>query len=310
MKNGSAMKRGVRRRFWALTQQVWALAVVALLLVGCSASPEVTIQHIHGLGFTADGQQLYVPAHDGFVIFAGGKWQVPAVPKHDYMGYVAIDQGFYSSGHPAPGTGLQDPLGLVKSLDGGKTITPLGFQGQIDFHSMGAGYYSHAVYVFNPVHVASLAAGMHSTIDDGKTWRPSALRGIRSAPFQVAVHPTKPELVALATQEGLFLSMDYGDRFVQVGDQAPITTVSFSPDGQRLVYGFRQLYAASLEGGQVSTLPSPIVAPPDAMGYIAISPVQANEIVLGTFNREIYRSVDGGQTWKQIATKGKGHASR
>ena len=100
---------------------------------------DVEMPHIHGLGFSADGQQLLVPAHDGLRVYAGGRWQVPELPAHDYMGYAPTDNGFYSSGHPAPSAGLVNPLGLVKSTDGGKTLTTLGFQGQSDFHLMGVG---------------------------------------------------------------------------------------------------------------------------------------------------------------------------
>src|SRR5687768_622970 len=38
---------------------------------------EVELPHIHGMGFSADGQSLFVAAHDGLRVFAGGKWSVP-----------------------------------------------------------------------------------------------------------------------------------------------------------------------------------------------------------------------------------------
>ncbi|MGH2535886.1 MAG: F510_1955 family glycosylhydrolase, partial [Candidatus Promineifilaceae bacterium] len=106
--------------------------------------------HIHGLGFSADGRQLFVPAHDGLRLFSDGQWQIPDAPAHDYMGYAPADDGFYSSGHPHPSSGLVNPLGLVKSTDGGQTLTRLGFEGESDFHLMGVGYQNHAIYVVNP----------------------------------------------------------------------------------------------------------------------------------------------------------------
>jgi hypothetical protein len=294
-----------------LNTTVLAVAVLALLvLTGCSAGDEVTIKHMHGLGFSADGKQLYVPAHDGFVIYSEGKWQTPAVPKHDYMGYSATDGGFYSSGHPAPGSGLQNPLGLVKSSDGGKTLTSLGFQGEIDFHSMGVGYKNHAVYVFYPGKNPKLQPGLNYTLDDGKSWKPSGMQGITSAPIQVAVHPNEANLVALAAEDGLYLSTDHGTRFERIGEQAPITTAAFTPNGDQLIFGFQKLYAYNLANKQVQTLQTPFVAEKDAIGYVAVNPTQPKEIVFGTFGREIHRSVDGGQTWEQIASQGKGRASK
>jgi hypothetical protein len=73
---------------------------------------DTEILHIHGLGFSGDGQRLFVPAHTGFQVYAHGGWFTPNVPPHDYMGYVATDDGFYSSGHPAPNSDLVNPLGL------------------------------------------------------------------------------------------------------------------------------------------------------------------------------------------------------
>ncbi|MGH2537487.1 MAG: hypothetical protein ACRDHL_08850, partial [Candidatus Promineifilaceae bacterium] len=100
----------------------------------------VEFPHIHGLGFSADGRQLFVPAHDGLRLFSNGQWQIPDAAGHDYMGYAPADDGFYSSGHPHPSSGLVNPLGLVKSNDGGQTLTRLGFEGESDFHLMGVGY--------------------------------------------------------------------------------------------------------------------------------------------------------------------------
>jgi hypothetical protein len=99
--------------------------------------------HIHGLGFSGDGKQLLVPAHDGFRVYAEGAWEMPALPVYDYMGFAPANDGFYSSSHPGPSSRLVNPLGLVKSTDGGKTLDSLGFEGESDFHLMGVGYYSH-----------------------------------------------------------------------------------------------------------------------------------------------------------------------
>ncbi len=85
-----------------------------------------TLPHIHGLGFSSDGKQLMVPAHVGLFIVSDGTWRRGDGPQHDYMGFAVSDDGFYSSGHPAPSAGgLANPLGLVKSTDGGKTLTNL-----------------------------------------------------------------------------------------------------------------------------------------------------------------------------------------
>lgn len=290
---------------------VLTAAVAALMLLGgCSPARDVNIEHLHGLGFSPDGRQLYVPAHHGFVIFSEGRWQVPDLPKHDYMGYSATADGFYSSGHPAPNSGLPNPLGLVRSSDGGKSLKQMGFQGEIDFHLMGAGYRNHVVYVLNPAAAGGLEPGLHYTTDDGKSWRRSSAQGISGQPFHLAVHPTEAGVMAIATEKGLFLSRDHGNRFEQIGEQVPVTAAAFAPTGDRLLFGFRQLFEYGLNGGQVRALQVPTVGPKDAIGYVAINPVQPGEIVIGTFERNIHRSADGGQTWASIAVQGKGRSAR
>lgn len=66
----------------------------------------------------------------------GGHWETPESEKHDNMGFPTVDDGFYSSGHPAPGSDKKNPFGIVKSTDEGKTLQFLDLYGQVDFHNM------------------------------------------------------------------------------------------------------------------------------------------------------------------------------
>jgi hypothetical protein len=217
-----------------------------------------------------------------------------------------VDEGFYSSGHPGSGDTLLNPLGLVKSTDMGDTLQQLAFLGESDFHVMGVGYQNHAVYVLNPAPNSQLQPGLHYSLDDGQTWQQAAATGITARPFQIAVHPTEANIVALATEAGLFLSDDYGDSFVAISDAAPVTAATFSPDGGTLFFGMNKVFAYDLGAEQIEELPTPTIAGDDAIGYIAINPRQEGEIALATFNRDIYLSDDGGENWVQIAEDGKG----
>lgn len=288
------------------------LALAAAVIVGIGlvaiggARNAVELQHIHGMGFSPDGKQLFVAAHDGFRVFADGAWQVPNLPKHDYMGYSPADTGFYSSGHPHPSAGMVNPLGLVKSTDGGTTLTTLAFEGESDFHVMGVGYENHAIYVINTQPNSKLSTGMYYSLDDGQTWEQSAMQGLPGPPIQVAVHPTEANVVAMATQSGLALSTDYGDTFALVGERGPVTAVHFGPTGDRLFFGYQELSAYDLASEAITTLSTPALTENDAIGYIAVNPTDADTIVFATFNRNIYVSHDSGQAWQQIASEGTG----
>lgn len=272
---------------------------------GPQAGAPVELHHVHGLGYTPDGAKLVVPAHHGLVAYQDGKWQPMPGPAHDYMGFVATDSGFYSSGHPAPGSKLPNPLGIVKGAYGADPV-PLAFHGEIDFHVMGVGYKNHAIYVLNPEATRSLKSGIHYSLDGGRTFKQSRLIGVNQAVYHIAVHPTNPFIIALATEDGLMISDDYGDWFRRVGAAGRVTAAAFTPDGRHIYYGYRTLYVvptSSLAGEELRT---PTVAERDAIGYIAVKPGATNEIAFATFGRDIHVSQDGGATWKAIARQGKG----
>jgi len=271
-----------------------------------SHGEEFALPHIHGLGFTADGKQLLIPAHIGIFTVHDGIWQHPSGPTHDYMGFSISDDGFYSSGHPAPSaTDLINPLGLVKSTDGGKTLQKLGFEGESDFHVMAVGYKNHAIYVLNPVQNSKLGPGMHYSLDDGTTWTQSALQGVTAAPFAMTVHPTQAEMVALATEHGLLLSSDYGTTFARVGTTKPATAVLFSPNGT-LLFGATKLWSYDGTRQQLTALTPPALVEGEVLTAIAANPQQPTHIVLATSKLNIFETVDNGRHWAALAEGGIG----
>jgi hypothetical protein len=260
--------------------------------------------HLHGLGFSADGRQLIVPAHTGLRIYEDGAWRTPNVPAHDYMGFTLVDDGFYSSGHPAPGSSLVNPLGLVKSTDGGTTLQPFGFAGESDFHLIGVGYRSHAIYLVNPAPNGVMQPGPYASLDRGASWKPFAAAGVRAAPYAIAVHPDKPGTLALPTDAGLLQSTDYGASFAPVGPAAPTTAAAYSLDGTRLLFQAAGLAALDLNSDVVSPVNAPQLAATDRFTSIATSPAVATTLAVATLERDIFLSLDNGTTWQQIADNG------
>lgn len=296
------------------------LGAVAILIVGAffafreedSSSPSdgqhqnvVQMPHVHGLSFSGDGQQLIVPAHIGLIIFEDNQWSQPEMPAHDYMGYSGVDDGFFSSGHPGIDSDLVNPLGLVRSTDGGYTVSTIDFAGETDFHFMAVGYENHAIYVLNPQPNSSLPAGLHYSLHEGETWQSSALDGLEGSMTQIAVHPTNGSTVVIATQTGLFLSEDFGDTFTQIGDTGAVTAVGFHPSGNNLLFGNTRLYTYDFATGTTEVISSPEFVASDFIAFVAASPV-GNDIAFATFGKNIYLSRDGGQTWVQIAREGVG----
>lgn len=287
-------------------------ALLALWLFAAGvAHAQVTLTHVHGLAYGADGKRLMIPSHHGLAIYENGKWNKAPGPEHDYMGFSGTATRIYSSGHPAHGSGLVNPFGLLRSLDDGRTWDKLGLEGESDFHVMAAGWNTNAVYVWNPAPNSRMSsAGLHYTVDDGLAWKRAPGAGMAGDLRAIAVHPDDAGTLAAATSAGLFVSRDHGARFDRLA-AAPAEGLSvfFDLAGRILWYGAfdgqPRLLRVPLDRGT----PVEIRLPPlekDAVAFIAQNPVRRQEYAIATFQRSVFVSSDGGRSWKEIARGGQG----
>ena len=270
---------------------------------------QVTLMHVHGLAYSSDGKRLMIPSHHGLAVYENGKWSKAPGPEHDYMGFAATGRNLYSSGHPAPGSGLVNPFGLLRSHDGGKTWEKLGLEGESDFHLLATGWNANVVYVWNPAPSSRMKRpGLHYTLNDGLVWKPAGASGLEGDPRALAVHPDDAAIVAAATSSGVFLSRDSGERFVRLAGGAEGLSVCFDLDGKSVWYGTfdgrARLARAPLEGGTGASVDLPALGQ-DAVAYIAQNPAARSEYAIATFARSVYLSKDGARTWKRIAERGR-----
>lgn len=279
-----------------------------VLLPPRADAQSVTLHHVHGLAYSADGKQLFVPSHDGLAIYNAGHWSKAPGPQHDYMGFTATKGRFYSSGHPAPGSGLKNPFGLIASGDGGRTWGKRGLEGESDFHVLGASYETNAVYVYNPARNSRMDhPGIYYTLNDGFTWTRTRAEGLTSTVHAIAVHPSRPQTIAVAAKEGLFLSSDNGERFERLAAGQALAAF-FELDGEHLLYsmydGAARLYRHSLKSRSRTEIPLPPLAR-DAVSYIAQNPAERAEYAIATFERSVFLSKNMGKNWTQIAQNGQ-----
>jgi hypothetical protein len=293
-----------------LTQSLYRtlFAGVLLTLTACNAST-VTLTHVHGLAFSPDGQQLSIPSHHGLAVYSDGQWRKADGPEHDYMGFAVTRQAIYSSGHPAKGSGLPNPFGLIKSGDGGATWQPLALQGESDFHLLASGFDSGALYVYNGHPNSQMrSAGLYYSLNDGARWRRAAAQGVSEVPAAMAVHPVDKQQVALAGNSGLYLSTDAGKQFQAVVQGEQVLSAAFSLDGKSLWFGSyadtAKLSTLDLQTLQVSALGLPDLTE-DAVAYLAQNPAKPQQWAIATFKRDVYLSQDAGKTWKALAQAGK-----
>ncbi len=289
--------------------KLYALVVLGLAASNAFAQPALTLHHVHGLAYSPDGKRLMIPSHHGLAVFENGTWSKAPGPEHDYMGFSATARNLYSSGHPAPGSGVVNPFGLIRSKDGGRTWDKLGLQGETDFHLLATGWNTNAIYVWNPGPSSRMkTAGLHFTVNDGAAWKRAAAAGLMGEPRALAVHPGDAATVAIATSDGLYLSRDSGERFTKLAANGEGLSAHFELEGKYLWFGAfdgqARLLRLPLSGGA----PAAVSLPPlkeDAVAYIAQNPARRLEYAIATFKRSVYLSKDAGRSWSQIADRGK-----
>jgi len=285
------------------------VAALFFIVAGAThAQQSVTLTHVHGLAYSPDGKRLMIPSHHGLAVYENGKWSKAPGPQHDYMGFSATARGLYSSGHPAPGSGLVNPFGLIRSKDGGRTWDKLGLEGEIDFHLLATSWTANAIYVWNPAPSSRMRKlGLHYTLNDGFAWKPAQAADLKGEPRALAVHPDDAATVAVATSTAIQLSRDSGDRFETVAADGEGLAVFFDLDGKHLWYGAYdgqpRLARVALAGGKATSVTLPPL-PEDAVAYIAQNPASRSEYAIATFGRSVFISKDGGRSWSRIASRG------
>lgn len=294
-----------------MTTRSFLTATLLAFIATAQAQPNVTLMHVHGLAYSPDGKRLMIPSHHGLAVYENGRWSKAPGPQHDYMGFSATAKQLYSSGHPAQGSGLVNPFGLIRSRDGGKTWEKLGLEGETDFHLLATSWNTDAIYVWNPAPSSRMKApGLHYTVNDGSTWKRAGVAGLTGEPRALAVHPDDAKTLAVATSEGLYLSRDSGERFAKAATAGGEgLSVFFDLEGKFIWYGAfdgaAKVLRVPLGGGHPVQVMLPALKD-DAVAYIAQNPSRRLEFAIATFERNVYLSKDAGQSWNQIADRGRG----
>src|SRR6266542_2184755 len=155
-----------------------ALLMAAAIAAAAPARADL-LTHVHGLAYSADGKRLLIPSHHGLAVYENGRWSKAPGPQHDYMGFSATSKHLYSSGHPAPGSGLVNPFGLIRSRDGGRTWDQLGLEGESDFHLLATRWRTNAIYVWTHAPNSRMREpGLHYTVSDGFSWKAVRAAGL------------------------------------------------------------------------------------------------------------------------------------
>lgn len=97
-----------------------------------------SVMHIHSV--KAIGNRVLIGTHNGLFEFQAQNSMKPVgAERFDTMGLTVSGSTIFASGHPAKGSKLPEPLGLLRSDDSGKSWKKVSLQGTVDFHLLEAG---------------------------------------------------------------------------------------------------------------------------------------------------------------------------
>jgi photosystem II stability/assembly factor-like uncharacterized protein len=234
----------------------------------------IDTDHIHAAVREPATGDLLLATHDG--LFRSSSSGVQRVgPVVDLMSFtIAPDGSYYASGHPEHTTGLPEPLGLARSVDGGRSWQVLSRGGQSDFHALAVG--------------GSGMAGFDGTLrtsPDGTAW---TSRTPPAAPHVLSFAPGSGDLLA-TTEAGLLVSQDLGATWRTLTAPALVVLVDWADDetivgvttkAQVVVSRDRGAtwQQAAVDVGQVTSLQ----AATDATGTIELILVRGGEVLAST----------------------------
>ena len=92
-----------------------------------------SVSHIHHVKVVEN--KVLVLTHEGLYELVGkNDMKLVGKDKLDVMGFTTLGKALFASGHPSQGSKMPNPIGLVKSLDGGSTWKAVSLVGKVDFH--------------------------------------------------------------------------------------------------------------------------------------------------------------------------------
>ncbi|WP_299441132.1 F510_1955 family glycosylhydrolase [uncultured Phycicoccus sp.] len=201
---------------------------------GADGGPDRPMGHIHGIAVDPDAGHVVVAAHGGLYV-VGDDGPTPVGPSIDLMGFtIGADGAYLASGHPGPGTDLDQPVGLVRSTDGGRTWAAVSRGGESDFHGLTA--------------AEGLVAGFDGELRvsaDGREWE---TRAVPSAPHVLAAAPSGARLLA-TTADGLLATDDRGASWRTVDTPELLVAVDWADDDTVVGVGLTGRIVVSEDAG-------------------------------------------------------------
>lgn len=265
-----------------MNSNLFFLVFAMLLFSSNSASAETldSISHIHHVKVVEN--KVLVLTHEGlYELVAKNNMKLVGKDKIDVMGFTTLGKTLFASGHPAKGSKALNPIGVVKSIDGGLSWKAVSLVGKVDFHFLeGAGSDLYGA--------DSQSGNLMYSADSGKSW--SSLGA--NAFTDIAVSPNMSGMaVAIKGSELIFTENAFKSP-IKIKGTLTMTQIEWRKSG---LYGLSgsSLYK-STNSGKTWTKQSTFKGAP---GLLSAS----DELMLVTVGSDIYTSKNEGKSFRKIS---------
>jgi len=257
------MKKSEAKGFKA---SIFVFAIVTLMMVGNRATAVTldSVPHIHHVKVVEN--KVLVLTHEGlYELVRKNDMKLVGKEKIDVMG----------------GSKMPNPIGLVKSIDGGLTWKAVSLVGKVDFHFLeGAG---------SDLYGSDSQSGnlMHSP-DSGKTWKYLGTNTFTD----IAVSPKMPGMAIAIKGSELLLTKNAFKATTKIKNTLKITQIEWRKSGLYAVSG-KTLFK-SINSGKTWTKLNTFKG---ALGILSAS----DQLMLVTVGPDIYTSTNSGASFKKIS---------
>lgn len=262
--------------------RVFTLTIVALWGLGdvANAATFDSVSHIHHVKIV--GSKILVLTHEGLYELVGkNNMKLVGKDKIDVMGLTTLGKALVASGHPAQGSKAPNPIGLVKSMDGGLSWKAVSLVGKVDFHSLeGAGSELYGT--------DSQSGNLLYSSDSGKTWK-----SLGTSTFaDIAVSPELPGVAVALKNSELLFSKNAFKSTTKIKNSLKFTQIEWRDSGLYALGG-NSLYKSTNSGKTWIKLSTFKGAP----GILSAS----EQLMLVSVGSDIYTSTNSGKSFKVIA---------
>ena len=257
-------------------------AVLAILGFSQTAHAQTldSVAHIHQVKVIEN--KGLVLTHEGLYEFVSkNNMKLIGKDKIDMMGFTALGKTLFASGHPAKGSKALNPIGLVKSIDGGLSWTAVSLVGKVDFHFLeGAGTDLYGA--------DSQSGNLMYSADSGKSWSSLGANTFTD----IAVSPTMPGMAIAIKGSELLLTENAFKSSTKLKTDLKFTQIEWRKSALYALSG-NALYKSSDSG----TTWTKVSIFKGAAGILSAS----DQMMLVTVGSDISTSSDAGKKFKLLS---------